>query len=206
MTVEKDPQMPAWAVWVARVISVVIVVPLTFLWELLKAAGRVLIVRPAEFLGRWLFAPLGRYVLRPIGVFLRAVWDVLARALRVVALPIGRVLRQVLAIVIITPVAWLAKYLVVVPLSWLWRFALAPAGRLFGAACAWAYERVALPLWRFFHRFVFSPLWRGTRAVLRVVVVAPARWVRDTVITPVRLAGRRLRQHIGSALFGRRPS
>ncbi|MFB9907819.1 hypothetical protein [Allokutzneria oryzae] len=223
MTVEKDPQAPRWAVWVARAISVVVVVPLTLVWEWLKAVGRVVVIRPARavgrFLSRWLFSPVGRFlawfVFRPLGVFLRASWDLLARGLRVVALPLGRLLRKVLlgmgtavlflATALLAPVVWVGKYLVVVPLRWLWRFVLAPGARLFGAACVWAYQRVALPLWQFLHRVVLSPLWRGTRQVLRVVVVAPARWVRDTVITPVRLAGRRLRLHVSSA-FGRRPS
>ncbi|SDM55100.1 hypothetical protein [Allokutzneria albata] len=222
---EKNP--PQWAVWVARAISIVIVVPLTLVWEWFKAVGRLLVVRPvaaiARFLRRWLFAPTGKALLALgrllVRFLLRPFWDLLVwisqhvlrpagRGLRAVLVPIGRFLRAVLLI----PLAWCLMTLVVAPLRWLWQAVLAPVGRwvgkalsalarLFGAALEWAYLRVAQPLWRFLAT-IARYVYRVVLTPIGRAIAAPARWVRDYVIAPTRLAVRRLRLQIGRA-FGR---
>lgn len=279
--IEKEPQPPRWAVWVARAIAVVIVVPAKLAWEALKAAGRVVrrvVLRPllaalkwvatsvgalARFVWRWLFAPVGRglgyvldglgaglravgrflvrYLFRPLGVFLPILAERLDRGLdavvsalswvfsrlsRFALRPAGRGLRwlarglwRVLAavgravgravrVVVIIPLVWCWRTLVLVPLRWigiglrhlgtalvwllrrlgwallvplrwLWERVVVPVFRLFGDAVVWAFRRVAAPLWRLLVR------------VFRWVFVTPVKWIYRAVLTPV---GRGLRQ------------
>ncbi|WP_447002681.1 hypothetical protein ACRAKI_23565 [Saccharothrix isguenensis] len=99
--VEGDPP-PRWAVWVARVIAVLIVLPVRFAWEWVKAVGwtaRRLLLRPlagvlrrawtsggalTRFLWRRVVVPVGagvRWVFGAIGAGSRAIGRLLVRYL-----------------------------------------------------------------------------------------------------------------------------
>ncbi|WP_123741805.1 hypothetical protein [Saccharothrix texasensis] len=254
--VEEEPQPPNWAVWVARAVAVVVVVPVRLAWEGIEAVGRAVwrwVLQPlgvglrwvARVLGaglRWFGEVLARYAFRPLWAVLRSVADVAGRGLAAVGTglrwlfrvlarfvlrpagrvfaPVGRwlrsagvvvedllrraarVLRVVVRVVVLKPLAWGWRALVVWPLRGLWWVV-----RLFARALVWAWRllgrvgrAVVVPPARWVRRVVLAPVGRAIGHGWRAVVVAPARWVRGTVVEPVRVAGRRLR----AALGGRR--
>ncbi|MFJ7073266.1 hypothetical protein [Streptomyces sp. NPDC098781] len=162
-----------------RIVALVLVVPVRMVWDALVVAGRFLddtVLRPLGrallWLGRalfvWPFVGLWRYVVVPVGVGL----------------------------------GWLGKVLLVVPAVWLYRYALTPVGhacawvaRGIGAGLAWLHARVLTPL----GHYVMWVL-RGLGAVLgaiglgvfgavawlaRYLVVVPALWVYEWILTPV---------------------
>jgi len=256
-----EPQPPRWAVWVARAIAVVIVVPAKLIWEALKAAGR-LVSRPllavldrlgalARFGWHRLLVPVGRglghvldglgagleavgrflarFLFRPLGAFLRALAGPLERGLEAVdrvllwmfdrlARPAGRGLRrlargvrQVFVAVVIRPLAWCWRTLVLVPLRWIGialrhiGYALVWLLRWLLVPLRWLCRRVLRPVLRlcgrvlrlfgdalvWAHRRVAAPLWRLLVRVFRWVFVNPLKWVYRAVLAPV---GRAVRQ------------
>ncbi|MEV7212415.1 hypothetical protein AB0O31_04910 [Kitasatospora cineracea] len=191
---------------VVRPVVVAVVVPLRLLWELLALVGRgagwlldkVLVV-PLRFLWRWVLRPLltwlvvtplrwlWRYVLEPVLEFLfRYVlvpaWD----GLVAVATGFGRV------------VAWLAYYLVAVPLRAFGRWVLVPLGKAFYHGL---WRPVLFPVLRALW-LAFCWAWRIGGRIWRFTVVAPCRWVRRDVWWPVKAEIRRVAREVRRALFG----
>ncbi|MFJ5882643.1 hypothetical protein [Kitasatospora cineracea] len=191
---------------VVRPVVVAVVVPLRLLWELLALVGRgagwlldkVLVV-PLRFLWRWVLRPLltwlvvtplrwlWRYVLEPVLEFLfRYVlvpaWD----GLVAVATGFGRV------------VAWLAYYLVAVPLRAFGRWVLVPLGKAFYYGL---WRPVLFPVLRALW-LAFCWAWRIGGRIWRFTVVAPCRWVRRDVWWPVKAEIRRVAREVRRALFG----
>jgi hypothetical protein len=232
--VEEDPQPPRWAVWVARVVAVLVVVPVRLAWEWIKAVGwavRRLVLRPlagvlrrvwtaggalARFVWRRVFVPVGagvRWVFGVLGVGLRAFGRGLMRylirptgaLLRVVADLVGRGFRA-LGSGVRRGFGKVGR-------------ALAALGRAIRDAFTWAGRRVALPLWRLLkqafrtlvvtparwtRRTVLTPAAQLTRRTWQAAVIAPARHVRISVIKPVQLAGHRVRSQLRAAFGSRR--
>jgi len=168
----------------------VIDLPLIGLWRYVLAPGgralawlgRVLLVVPALWLYRYVLTPLGQGVVWLARTARTGLGWVYARVLT----PVGHALAwlakgcaAVLAAVGIgsyTAVAWLLRYLVVVPARWLHTWLLAPVGR----AVAWC----ALGVGR-----LLALLVSGVGAVLywtaRILVVLPAAALWRWVLAPV---------------------
>jgi len=182
------PEPPApWLVrWPARVVAVLVVLPLRALWDGFGAAAGLVerfwdgvVTRP--WLAFWRF--VGR-LLRPLGRLVRAPLHWFARY---VVRPVGRVLDRL----------W--HYLVLTPTLWLWRVLVAPLGRgllaPIGRALRWAW-RVAGGALRTLGGVLAAPF-RWTHRTL----VAPAlRWAGRTVVAPVRRAWREVRAQVRRAL------
>ncbi|MFF7328774.1 hypothetical protein [Streptomyces sp. NPDC008150] len=155
-------------------------------WAGVSAVLRVLVAVPAAALYRWVLAPAGRLLARTARWTLRGVGLALYRT--------GRVL-------------------LVLPAAALWRWVLVPVGRVLAVLLG---ELVAAlgHAWRITGP-VSAAVGRFLAAVLRVLVVTPARAVHAYVLTPVghvvrdlllrpaaaaaRAAGRTVRQALGSA-------
>ncbi|HSA50773.1 MAG TPA: hypothetical protein VLH10_11790, partial [Yinghuangia sp.] len=136
--------------WPARIIAVVVVVPLRLLWELVKAIGRGVrlllwdwFLRPVLIglkiaLWDWFLRPIGKglkilvwdWFLYPVGLF---VW-------RWVLLPIGRAIAWAWVRLVMVPIVFVARYVLLVPLSALWRWVLAPVGRAVVQALRFAWD------------------------------------------------------------------
>ncbi|MFI9009883.1 hypothetical protein ACIGNX_21885 [Actinosynnema sp. NPDC053489] len=194
---------PRWAVWVARAVAVVVVVPVRLAWESVKvvgrAAGRPLAV-VLRWVGsalravggaasRWVFRPVGavlrwfgglllRYLLRPAGMAVRWFGGVLARY---VLRPLGAVLRWAdRGLRALGELLWRAFER---PLRWLWRAvvvrgagALWRALRVFADAVGWAFRLVGRGS---------AVVGAAVARVFRLLVVVPARWAHQVVVAPV---------------------
>jgi hypothetical protein len=124
----------------------------------------VLVVVPAVLVWRYVLRPpllalawLGRGALTVLAAFIGALAAGLVWSWRL----LGRVF------------GWLGRVLFVIPARALWRYVLAPVAA--GVAGAW---RLASRVLRW--------LWRTLVVPVRVVIVAPARWVRASVLRPLR--------------------
>ncbi|GAA2227676.1 hypothetical protein GCM10010232_11800 [Streptomyces amakusaensis] len=157
-----------------RMVVLVVVVPVRVLWELL-APLRPVVGRVLVFIGKlifvWPWVGLWRYVLVPVWRY-GVEW------------PAVRLHRYVL------------RYVVVIPLVWLWRRVLLPALRGLGRGMAWVFVRLVWrPLCWVVARVVAPPLkllWR--------YVLAP---VGREVLAALALAGRigvRLARVVAAAL------
>ncbi|MDX3519110.1 hypothetical protein [Streptomyces scabiei] len=148
--------------------------------------GYRLLVVPAVWVYRYALTPVGhaiawvyRWTLVPLG---RGVaWLAGAVGAGVVAA----------AVALLTGLAWLARYLLVVPAGWLYRYALTPVGH----ALAWV-GRGALWL----VRMIFTGLWLGIYWTARVLLVLPAlavwRWALVPVGRLLAVVGRELRDAV----------
>ncbi|MFE2752790.1 hypothetical protein ACFXGA_12410 [Actinosynnema sp. NPDC059335] len=141
-------QPPRWAVWVARAVAVVVVVPVRVAWEGLKVAGRA----------------VRRFLLRPLGVVLAWVWDGVRAVCRFLwhrmFTPVGHGLRWcggVLVRFVLRPLRVAVRWLA----GWVGR----------GVAVVFDGVRRAL---RAVARFALRPAGRGLRRLLRPV----GRWSR----------------------------
>ncbi|MFD3569436.1 hypothetical protein [Streptomyces sp. NPDC058667] len=197
---------------VARVIALVVVLPVRLVWDALAFCLRQL--------WRWVLAPIGRVLGLLIEYLLviplRWLWEwVLA--------PLGRALRWLTDLLVVTPLRWLWRWvllpvlkalwwvvdlLLVTPLSWLWRHVLAPVGRAVGAALAWAW-RIAGRISRAVGLAVGWLLWhaigRPLAWVYRVILTPLGHWLRTWVWRPLATAGRAVRdaaREVRVALFG----
>ncbi|MGH3387920.1 MAG: hypothetical protein ACRDOO_03495, partial [Actinomadura sp.] len=90
---------PSCLTWPARVIAIVIVVPIRLLWEAVAAVGRAVYTVVLEPLGRL----LDYVIVRPV--------------------------RWLFTVLVVIPLRWLGRVLVVIPLRWVWRAILTPLGR-----------------------------------------------------------------------------
>lgn len=214
------PEPAGWLLWPARVIALVVVLPVRAAWELLRrasaAVGRA-VERFLSALGRALAAVLrpvlsvlwvpvrwlGRTVLLPVVAVVSAVgvWLLdhlvmpVVHAIEAVARAIGRAVRGLWQHGLRPLLRGLAH-----PFVWAWR----TAGRVLAAA----WRVVTWPLVRAY-RHVLTPVGHAVRAAWRAVVVAPARAVRRAVaavLRPVRDAVRAAREQVRGqvrALLGR---
>jgi hypothetical protein len=232
-----QPQPPGCIAWPARVIAVLIMVPLRLLWEAIALIGRFVhayVLRPIGWLLmtlvvtplRWLFLTLivspVRWlwlwlVVRPASLLYRAVLVPVGRALyRYLLTPVGRGLRRLvvgLAIIILTPIAWVVGGVVKAVLA-LYRFvrpALAAVGHVlmdalsFGGRAADAvvrfiglvlYQVIVRPLqwlWRTLIRPVLAAMWWAWN----LIVVSPLRWVTVGILRPIGAATRSVLRAMG---------
>ncbi|MBT2439244.1 hypothetical protein J7E93_03735 [Streptomyces sp. ISL-36] len=123
-----------------------------------------------------------RIVVLVIVVPVRMVWDVLVVAARAVdrtlLRPAGRALRRVVETLVVTPAAWLFRYLVAVPLGWLGRHVLASLFRGVLLGATWLARAVFVRPWVALWRYVLVP-------VVRYGLVIPAAWLYRSVLTPL---------------------
>ncbi|MFC9061452.1 hypothetical protein ACFTXB_25925 [Streptomyces sp. NPDC057074] len=204
-----------------RIVALVLVVPVRMAWDVLAVAGRFLrdtVFRPAgralAWLGRvllvWPLVGIWRYAVVPAarGVALLghvllvvpAVW-----LYRRVLTPAGRGLYAALAwlgrYLVVVPVAWLGRYLVVVPAAWLYAWLLTPVGHALawcGRGLGWCLGMIVTGV---------GAVLTGVGAVLywitRVLVVLPAlalwRWVLTPVGRVLAVIGREVLDALGHA-------
>ncbi|MGW4649142.1 hypothetical protein [Kitasatospora sp. NPDC004289] len=128
-------------------------------------AGLVLLGRAVAWTGRTLVAAPLRWLLRSV---LTPIWHGLVEVLAACLRGLVRLLRGLLTVLnaLGRALGVLLRYLLVIPLGWLWRVLLSPVLRTVGQLLGQAW-RLAGRLWRF--------------AVLR-----PCRWVRQEVWWPVK--------------------
>ncbi|WP_435130399.1 hypothetical protein [Actinacidiphila sp. bgisy144] len=207
------------------VFAFVVVLPLKLLWDALawtcRTLWRYVLHPPLRALGL-LLAALWRHVLVPVArvlIVVPAVWlwtYVLRPVLRALGLTAEFLVRWLLVRPltalwvyalqwVVRGLAWLLKYLVVVPLDFLWRRVLAPLLREVAAAVAAAWRaaayvarQVGRGIGWFFRVLVFRPIafvWRWTAAPV-------LRFVRRQILHPVRVALADARRAVGAALFG----
>jgi len=201
--------------WVARVVAVVLLVPVRLAWEGLKAGVRA-VSATLYLLGRYVLVPTGRYVhrwlLRPLWVFVRdMVW--------------GWAIQHVLWGLVLTPLGtalltWLLRPLLRLVEDILWHAVLRPAlrlllGRVLRPAARWTAKQVIEPvawaIWctlcwlcrwfvvwplRMLWRWALRPLWLAIAAtvyfgwrvatlLVRVLVVTPCAFLHRHVVRPV---------------------
>ncbi|MFB8030151.1 MULTISPECIES: hypothetical protein [unclassified Streptomyces] len=161
-----------------RIVVLVLVLPVRMLWDLLVAGGRF----------------LDRVLLRPLGRALRRVHDQ-------VLTPVGKVLAWLAVAVLVRPWVGLWRYVVVpvvrygvvVPLVWLCRAVLTPAGH----ALRWVYAELLVPavtalvtlllvwpavgVWR----HLLRPLGIAGAWLVTTLLVLPVAWVYRSVLTPL---------------------
>ncbi|WTW92053.1 hypothetical protein OG216_01090 [Streptomycetaceae bacterium NBC_01309] len=218
--------------WPARIIALIVVVPLRLLWELCKLTGRGLRVllwdwflRPILIglkilLWDWFLHPIGKglkillwdWFLYPVGQFL---W-------RWVLLPVGRAIAWLWVRLVMVPVVFLVRYVLLVPLRALWRYVLVPVGRALVQALQFAWRvstavvtfLIVRPL-SWLWRAVLVPIGRGIAVAWHYLVALPVVWAwnhvlapigrairavwRVVVVAPMRWVGRHVLRPIGTA-------
>jgi hypothetical protein len=170
--------------WVGRAVFVwpfvglwrYVVVPLG---KALGWIGKILVVVPCGWAYRYVLTPVGHavaWVARGIGSGLRWVYERLLT-------PLGAGVYGV--------VAWLMRYLLVVPALWLYEWVLAPVGR----AVAWCWNGI---LW------VLGMIFKGIGAALywtaRILLVLPALALWRYVLVPVGRVLGVIAREVGEAL------
>ncbi|MDQ0369306.1 hypothetical protein [Catenuloplanes indicus] len=202
-----DDDVPGWVRYPARAIALVFVVPIRFLWEIVKRT--VLLIGAAlSWAGVYLFwLPLRWVWLNIIWLPLRWVWlNVIWPPVRWTGVNlIGKPLRWLFVHLVALPVGWVTVTLIYRPLRWLAR-ALRPAASAVLRGLAWTVEAS----WSLIERWVFRPIgwalrvladalawaWRhsavpfgrGIAWLWRHTVVPVARgvaWIWSHTVTPV---------------------
>ncbi|GGW40660.1 hypothetical protein GCM10010340_18270 [Streptomyces griseoloalbus] len=211
-----------------RIVVLVLVVPVRMAWDAVVVAGRFLgdtVFRPLGrvllWVGRavfvWPFVGLWRYVLVPLGKGLAwlgkvvVVLPVLA-FYRYVLIPLGHALAwvyvrvltpagQVLAAIgagVWTGLAWLGRYLVVVPSVWVYRWVLTPVGH----AIAWCGKGVVWCgkglVWLV--ALIVTGIGTALYWITRILVVLPASAVWRWVLVPVGRVLAVVAREVGAAL------
>ncbi|WP_329287845.1 hypothetical protein [Streptomyces sp. NBC_01455] len=211
----------AWAVFVWPWVTLwrYAVVPVA---RTLGRLGYVLLVVPAAWLYGRVLTPLGhaiawtargacaalawlsRGVLGGLGRLLRGIGTGLGRVYACLLAPAGRALARLLKGVgiglaaaglgVYEAVAWLTRYLIVVPARWFYEWLLAPVGR----AVAWTARGLGRLV-----RMIFSGIGTGLYWTLRVLLVLPAlavwRWVLVPVGRVLAVVGREIVEALGHA-------
>ncbi|MFJ9560791.1 hypothetical protein ACIRQQ_12205 [Streptomyces fuscichromogenes] len=239
-----QPQHPEGCLVVAiripvRIFVFLVVLPVRLLWDAFTATAR--------FLWQYLLAPLGRaigrilhallvvpliwlyrYLLTPIGhalLWLHArVLTPIGHAVVWLLTPVAKAVEWVFGM-LGTALYWTVRVLLVLPALALWRWILAPAGRLLGIVLGEIGEALG-HAWRA-AGYVARAAGRVLGTLFRWIFLEPARWAYRTVLTPVghvvrdlvlhpvaqaaRAIGRAVRQaraDLRRALFGepRRPA
>ncbi|MFG2814936.1 hypothetical protein [Streptomyces sp. NPDC048410] len=168
--------------WVGRALFVW---PFVVLWRwvlvpvgtALRWLGRVLVVVPLGWAYVHLLAPLGRavyaYLLAPLGRGLA--W--LVRYLLVVPA------RWLYLRVLMPALYWTLRILLVLPALALWRWFLAPVGRVLAVVAREVADALG-HAWRIAGR-VSLAVGRALGTLFRWIFVEPMRWVYRTILTPV---------------------
>ncbi|MBO4260568.1 hypothetical protein [Streptomyces griseorubiginosus] len=148
--------------------------------------GNVIVVVPMVWLGQYVVVPLGRAVRDALA------W-VYARVLLPVLVPLGRAvvwcaagLVRGLGLVLSavgTVLYWVGRVLIVLPALALWRWVLAPVGRVLAVVGREVGEALG-HAWRVAGR-VSLAVGRALGTLFRWIFVEPVRWFWRTVLTPV---------------------
>ncbi|MGV9323091.1 hypothetical protein [Streptomyces sp. NPDC003660] len=170
----------------------------------LRWVGRALFVWPFVALWRWVLAPVGT-ALRWLGHVLVVV--PLCWAYVHLLAPLGRAVYAYLLAPVGRGLAWLVRYLLVVPARWLylrvlmpalywtlrvllvlpalalWRWVMAPVGRVLAVVAREVADALG-HAWRIAGR-VSLAVGRALGTLFRWIFVEPARWVYRTILTPV---------------------
>jgi hypothetical protein len=175
--------------WPARVIAILIVVPLRLLWEVIAAIGRA----------------VETWVIRPIALLL---YHVLVRPVR-----------WLLTVLVVIPLRWIWQAIFTPVGRWLWTYAVVPVARAVGWLLGWLLLIILTPFvyvgeligkgLRVFYRWIkpalaalgrvlaaaLSYAWGVAVVVVRFIgrvlyhtVVRPVRWLWRTVVRPVLVA------------------
>ncbi|WP_280181091.1 hypothetical protein [Nocardia farcinica] len=189
--------------WLARMIAVVLLVPVRMLWEGARLCGRAVGAACRYLLDR-LIAPVGRviwyWVVRPLWLFAKdAVWGwALHHVLwGMVLTPLGAFLLDRLLRPLRRAVEeWVWRRVLRPGLVLLWRWVLRPIGYavavVAGRLWRWCVEWPLRVLWR----WVLRPLWvavaavawfgwRAATAIVDVLVVRPCRLLYRVIVGPV---------------------
>ncbi len=166
--------------------------------------GNVLVVVPLVWLYRYVLTPVGHaiawvviWVARGVGAALGWVYAYLltpvGRAVMWVLKGLGAVLAAI-GLGVYTALAWLARYLVVVPALWLYTWVIAPLGRAIawcGKGLAWLVSAIVTGIGTALH-------W-----IARILFVLPAlalwRWVLAPVGRALAVIGREVWDALGHA-------
>ncbi|MBR8641648.1 hypothetical protein KEF29_25780 [Streptomyces tuirus] len=144
--------------------------------------GNMLVVVPAVWFHRYVLTPVGHalaWAARGVGAALGWVYSYLLTPVGHAALWVLKGIGAVLAAVgvgVYTVLAWLVRYLLVVPAVWLYTWVLAPVGR----AIVWCGEGLVWLVSR-----VVTGIGIGLYWICRVLFVLPALAVWRWVLTPV---------------------
>ncbi|MFE7798319.1 hypothetical protein [Nocardia sp. NPDC057440] len=199
---------------------------LHFIWtELLDPFCRIAfhwVLRPAwafvkDFLWGWLLQHvLWGMVLTPLGALLldfllrplrRAVEEFLwRRVLRPGAVWLTREVLLPIASAVFTMLCTVFEYLIVRPLSLLWRWILRPLWRMLRATLRYAWRSatiivgvlVVIPC-RAVYRTILRPVFAAIAVAWQALVVRPVRWVHVNIVTPMN----RWATEIVASVFGR---
>ncbi|MEU6918188.1 hypothetical protein [Streptomyces olindensis] len=162
--------------------------------------GYVLVVVPAVWLYRYVLTPVGHaiaWVGRGTGAALGWVYSYALTPVGHAVMWVLRGLGAVLAALgtgVYTAVAWLARYLVVVPAVWLYTWVLAPVGR----ALVWCGEGL---MWLV--STVVTGIGTALYWIARILLVLPAlalwRWVLTPVGRVLAVVGREVLDALGHA-------
>ncbi|MER7933134.1 MULTISPECIES: hypothetical protein [unclassified Streptomyces] len=200
-----------------RIVVFLVVLPVRLLWDAFAAVARFLwrylVVAVARFLWRYVLTPVGhavarllhvlvvvpliwlyRHLLTPLGHALAwlyaRVLTPLGHALLRILEPVARAVAWLLA-QLVTALYWTARVLLVLPAAALWRWILAPAGRVLLIVLKEVLDALGLA-WRAAGQ-VARALGRILGTLFRWILLEPARLLHRTVLTPV---GHVLRDHL----------
>ncbi|MEU1850083.1 hypothetical protein ABZ499_12610 [Streptomyces sp. NPDC019990] len=143
--------------------------------------GDVLVVVPLVWLYRWVLTPVGRALAWAAGGLGAALGWVYARVLTPVGRGLSWVLKGAGALLaavgtgVFTALAWLARYLLVVPAVWSWTWVFAPVGR----AVVWCGKGLVWSV-----RVIVTGIGTVLHWIVRVLFVLPALAVWREVLAP----------------------
>lgn len=154
--------------WPARIIAVIVVVPLRLLWELLKSIGKGIRI----LCWTWFLRP----ILKGLKILLwhRFLRPILTFVARCVLVPIGHAIARVVKRLRRPPFVVPIRYLLIKPGALLCRYVLAPVGRYVLAPVAFA---------------LIGALWFAggvSTAVFTFLIVRPLSWLWRAVLVPIR--------------------
>ena len=162
--------------------------------------GNVLVVVPLVWLYRSVLTPLGHgiaWIARGIGAGLAWMYTRLLTPVGHAFLWVLRGVGAVLAAVglgVYTALAWLARYLFVVPATWVYAWILTPVGH----AVVWCAKGVA-----WLARVIVTGIGTALYWIARILLVLPALAVWRWILTPVgrllAVVGREIRDALGHA-------
>ncbi|MFB8001092.1 hypothetical protein [Nocardia sp. NPDC056000] len=212
---EGPPERISIAGWVARIIAVVVFVPVRLLWEGCKFVGRA-IVAAAEFCFDNLIEPLAKllwyWLIRPAWAFCKDfLWGLLIHQLLwgMILTPLGALILDFLLRPLKRAVEeWLWRRILKPGLIWLWDSVIEPVGDwiarwilvpvakavlwLVYSLGKWLIVWPLHQLWRWVLRPILLALsaallfgWRVATTIVRVLVVTPCRWLYRTVLRPI---------------------
>jgi hypothetical protein len=166
--------------------------------------GNVLVVVPLVWLYRYVLTPVGHAIAWVVTGVGRGVGAALGWVYAYLLTPVGRAVTWVLkglgavlaaiGIGLYTAVAWLARYLVVVPALWLYTWVIAPVGR----AIAWCGKGLVRLV-----SMIVTGIGMALYWIARILLVLPAlalwRWLLAPVGRVLAVIGREIRDALGHA-------